>query len=172
MGPEEADQHVLEQYFKLYLKTIDDKDPAGPSVVDMIAHYLQYMYKIIQNHLKRAVANYHPSDVKYCITIPAGWQQHHKHIMRKAAVKAGYVSNEASDKLLLLSEPEAAAFTATKTKQMTLRPHENFMIVDAGGGTVDITTYDVVAGKDGGLMLKEIAPPDMLLMVRGGLLWF
>jgi len=164
MGPQEADGYALEMYFKLYLKSTDTKDPAGPPVVDMISHYLKYMYDIIQNHLERAVPRYHPSDVKYCITIPAGWQQHHKHAMRQAAVKAGFITSEASDKLLLLSEPEAAAFTATKTKQMTLRPHENFMIVDAGGGTVDITTYDVVSGKDGGLMLKEIAPPEMLLM--------
>jgi molecular chaperone DnaK (HSP70) len=168
MGPQEASEFNLVQYFKLYLKDTSDKHRDSPDVLDMITHYLKYMHGIIQDHLKRTV--HRPATVKYCITIPAGWAPHHKNIMRQAAVQAGFIPHHNSDRLLLLSEPEAAAFTATKTKQMTLRPHENFMIVDAGGGTIDVTTYEVVPGeRRDALMLKEIAPPDMLLMVSWGI---
>lgn len=52
------------------------------------------------------------------------------------------------------SEPEAAAIHAsTLSSLLSLRPSQNFCIVDAGGGTVDAATYKLI----GQLSQLEIA---------------
>jgi hypothetical protein len=167
MGPKEAREYKLVQDFKLYVEDSSAKHPDSPEVVDMIAHYLKFMYGMVQDYLQRVLEpeQYHSAIVKYCITVPAGWGPHHNSIMRQAAVQAGYIPDHASDRLLLLSKHQAAMFSVTSPKQMTLRAHENLMIVDAGSSVVEVTTYEVVPGEREALTLKEIAPPNTLLLV-------
>src|SRR5262245_1147037 len=70
--------------------------------------------------------------------------------MRRAAQEAGFPADD--DRLLLALEPEAAAHHARVSGVKVLddasdgcpdlmRPGIRFMVVDCGGGTVDITAY-------------------------------
>lgn len=47
----------------------------------------------------------------------------------------------------MVTEPEAAAIYATKylqeTKQVVLKQNDCFVLCDAGGGTVDVVSYQV-----------------------------
>ena len=70
--------------------------------------------------------------------------------MRKAAHKAGMITDVSSDKLLLALEPEAAAFQTIADPHSGFRAAvesglaatgKEFMVLDAGGGTVDITVH-------------------------------
>lgn len=65
--------------------------------------------------------------------------------MREAAITAGLVQSARAgdihwkDRLRIITEPEAAAVhCAQLTNVHHLKPSQNFMVVDAGGGTVDL----------------------------------
>jgi len=67
--------------------------------------------------------------------------------MREAAIAAGMVQKSRAedvnwrDRLRIITEPEAAAVhCANLTNVHHLKPSQNFMIVDAGGGTVDLVS--------------------------------
>jgi hypothetical protein len=57
---------------------------------------------------------------------------------------AGLVEDESSHDLSLIYEPESAALTACLDKQgIRVNTNDIFLIVDAGGGTVDFTVHKV-----------------------------
>lgn len=70
--------------------------------------------------------------------------------MREAAISAGLVANAHAgddnwrDRLRIITEPEAAAVhCAQLTDLHHLKASQNFMVCDAGGGTVDLAVYKV-----------------------------
>lgn len=77
-----------------------------------------------------------------CLTVPAIWSDESKAFMREASIKAGIIEHDDPiHRLELISEPEAAAaYCEYKYKSWNLSDGNTFMIVDAGGGTVDLIT--------------------------------
>ena len=63
------------------------------------------------------------------------WSDRAKNTMRDAAIKAGLIDEtDHRDRLMLISEPEAAAlYCEKKCEQFNLRHGDKFMICDAGG---------------------------------------
>ena len=63
------------------------------------------------------------------------WSDKAKSTMRDAAIKAGLINEmDHRDRLMLISEPEAAAlYCEKKCDQFNLRHGDRFMICDAGG---------------------------------------
>jgi molecular chaperone DnaK (HSP70) len=99
-------------------------------------------------------SGYEEGDIRWCLTVPAMWDQYTRHRMYEAAVTAGLPDDP--DRLLLAKEPDAAAlYCAAKGETLLQTPGTRFMVVDAGGGTVDITSHQVAS--DG--RLNELAPP-------------
>lgn len=84
------------------------------------------------------------------------WSDLAKYSMRRAAIKAGLVKkDDPQDRLLLISEPEAAALYCEKMcEQVNLKQGDRMMICDAGGGTVDLIVFEVV--DESSNRLKEI----------------
>ncbi|KAK3602714.1 hypothetical protein CHS0354_017156 [Potamilus streckersoni] len=90
------------------------------------------------------------SDIRWVLTVPAIWSDPAKLFMREAAEKAGIEK----DQLFLALEPEAASIYC---KEQAIRkedqdggailrrfdPGEQYMVLDLGGGTVDITVNEV-----------------------------
>lgn len=79
--------------------------------------------------------------IDFCLTVPAIWSEVAKEKTLKACEKAGLKSNS---KILLVSEPEAAAIYSLHC----LHPHglnvgDSFVLCDAGGGTVDLISYTI-----------------------------
>jgi actin-like ATPase involved in cell morphogenesis len=73
--------------------------------------------------------------------------------MRDAAIKAGLVQNSGAgdnnwqDRLRIITEPEAAAVHCAKLTDLhRLKRSQNFIVCDAGGGTVDLAVYKVRVG--------------------------
>lgn len=125
-------------------------------VIDLIADYLGELGGLLQSELKKATSGeLKDNEILWCLTIPAIWKDKEKAFMRRAAIKAGLISNNASDqdRLLLVLEPEAAAIYCQERDQAQLESKKRFMVVDCGGGTVDITSHQV--SPQGGL--DEIA---------------
>jgi hypothetical protein len=77
--------------------------------------------------------------------------------MRRAAFEAGLIREESSSRLELVLEPEAACI-ACEAENPALENGNTFMVLDCGGGTVDITMHRVVE-KSPALLLDEIRSP-------------
>ncbi|GBB95726.1 hypothetical protein RclHR1_00260031 [Rhizophagus clarus] len=77
------------------------------------------------------------------ITVPAEYLEKDKAIMRECAYNAGLIKEESSKTLQFTTEPEAAAIYCMENSLKVnnlYTPGTTFMIVDCGGGTVDLTT--------------------------------
>lgn len=102
---------------------------------------------------------YKPEQIQWVITIPAIWRMSAKEFMRKAAYKAGIASPEDPDQLILALEPEAASYYCRKLPFNSFKGHKEkkfiketlndekvpYMVIDNGGGTLDITVHEVNA---------------------------
>ncbi|XP_038159985.1 heat shock 70 kDa protein 12A-like [Cyprinodon tularosa] len=99
-----------------------------------------------------------PSDFNWVLTVPAIWDPSAKQFMREAAMQAGIVKEGNEDKLLIALEPEAASVWCKKlpadgfiTQNISRRsldqsPGTQYIVVDCGGGTIDITVHEVLEG--------------------------
>jgi hypothetical protein len=98
-------------------------------------------------------------DVQWVLTVPAIWNDFGKAFMRKAAFKAGLIEEEQSDNLLLVLEPEGASLAVHVGAASFGIMHvgSRFMVLDCGGGTVDITLHEVLSVQP--LTMKTIAAP-------------
>lgn len=120
---------------------------APRSSVSNIADYLRALHKhVLEDVTKGFAKNYDPDTFRYCLTVPAMWSDLAKHSMRKAAAMAGLIrQSDPQDRLILISEPEAAALYCERMcEQVNLKKGDRMLICDAGGGTVDLIVFEVV----------------------------
>ncbi|KAJ3046355.1 hypothetical protein HK097_000943 [Rhizophlyctis rosea] len=142
-------QFTLCTRFKLHLdESCESRPPLPPGMdeVTVIGDYLHALHSFMMPELRQIYGqNLMPEELKYCLTIPAMWTDLAKHKMRQAALRAGLIPTLESDRLTLIPEPEAAAFFALDgADRLDLAVGERFMIVDAGGGTVDLTVHELL----------------------------
>ncbi|KAL0087058.1 hypothetical protein F4703DRAFT_1850242 [Phycomyces blakesleeanus] len=127
---------------------IEEKDlpplPSDKTPLTIIADFLRKMYKDINNDIYKVYPKYYTSKYRYCLTVPAMWTNESRDLMRKAAVKAGLISEHDDPKrLLFVDEAMAAALYAERnTSGPKLTDGQSYMICDAGGGTVDIAVLE------------------------------
>ncbi|KAH3767686.1 heat shock 70 kDa protein 12A [Pelomyxa schiedti] len=105
--------------------------------------------KVFASQGRTLVAN----SILWVLTVPAIWDSAAKTIMTEAAQRAGY----GTDNVMLALEPEAASlycmFKSTLPTQFH-RPGTRYIIIDAGGGTVDITVHEIQSD----LSVHELLP--------------
>ncbi|KAI9748615.1 MAG: hypothetical protein M1835_001753 [Candelina submexicana] len=90
-------------------------------------------------------------DNKFVLSVPALWSDKAQHATLKAAKHAGIAP------ITLIKEPEAAAlFTLNFLKNKGLEIGDAIVLCDAGGGTVDLISYEIV--RMAPLELKELVP--------------
>jgi molecular chaperone DnaK (HSP70) len=169
---EDGHQLAAEMYknFKLLLKdrnsgfdTIMAKSCAGVehSLLDLTAKCLTQLKDFAMENVRAGYGiDVEPTnDVQWVLTVPAIWNDFGKAFMRRAAFLAGLVSFEQSDNLMLVLEPEAAALAvhAGAAQHGLLGVGSRFMVLDCGGGTIDIATYDV--DRVSPLQLTVVAAP-------------
>ncbi|MEY3199266.1 MAG: hypothetical protein RJA13_1224 [Bacteroidota bacterium] len=161
----EAKNYHFFERFKMALRESDDRTSEGPRitssaggkflVVDIIADYLRFLKDFVWKDIQEATSGHlKESEIRWCLTVPAIWTDADKQLMRQAAQKAGIIgtSDDEAERLILALEPESAAMYCQENDQHQLSEGTVFMVVDSGGGTVDITVHEVVAGKK----LKEV----------------
>ncbi|KAI9010353.1 hypothetical protein CLU79DRAFT_774122 [Phycomyces nitens] len=132
--------------------------PNGLTALEVITDYLSAFHGYILEHLERNLGSiYQHSKSRYCLTVPAMWDDYAKSTMREAAILAGIVSrDDHPSRLVLTSEPEAASlFCEKKCEQFKLEEGRRFMICDAGGGTVDLIVFEIDEST-GNKSLREI----------------
>jgi molecular chaperone DnaK (HSP70) len=113
------------------------------TVMDAVTDYLTKIYEHTVETLTRRYGETFMSSTKvdFVLTVPAVWSDAAKNATLQAAEKAGMGHRH---ELKLISEPEAAAVYTLKTIQPSgLQVGDNFVVCDAGGGTVDLIAYKV-----------------------------
>ncbi|KEZ42782.1 Hsp70-like protein [Scedosporium apiospermum] len=120
--------------------------PPGKSEIDVAADYLFKLRQAMRSALQKTlgeVFNREERNIRYYLTVPAIWNDAGKAATRSAAIQAGFLRDENDNRLTLISEPEAAALFCSKTGLLNLKVHDAVLIVDCGGGTVDLIAYEV-----------------------------
>lgn len=103
-----------------------------------------YLGKLFDAALAHITGSSHePDAVRWCLTVPALWGEYERQLMLRWAVEAGMP--DSPERLLLAIEPEVAGLHALAEHEDLNRPGHRLLVVDAGGGTVDITTLQLQA---------------------------
>ncbi|KAK5636412.1 hypothetical protein RRF57_012125 [Xylaria bambusicola] len=111
-------------------------------VVEVAADYIK---AIFQQALSEVEKGYLPGFLdgfkkQYVLTVPAVWSDTAKAMTERAARRAGI------SPINMITEPEAAAlFTLRTMKDKGLKDGDAIVICDAGGGTVDLVSYEIVS---------------------------
>ncbi|KFA49615.1 hypothetical protein S40293_06616 [Stachybotrys chartarum IBT 40293] len=170
--PLAAPQHEVMEWFKLVLQS--DLDPSlqdigqdlaadggrqGRDPEKLVTDYMsalgEHLLYTLREKLGETVVKNTP--LEFVITVPAIWSDLAKDKTKKACMKAAGLT-ASKRPIHLVSEPEAAAIYALHG----LDPHglkicDTVVIVDAGGGTVDLISYTITALKPI-LQVQEAAP--------------
>ncbi|MGW0874195.1 Hsp70 family protein [Streptomyces sp. NPDC002740] len=121
----------------------------GVSSRDLLTTNLLTMLlrQVVQTMLHQIIASgYDEDDIRWVLTVPACFTDYQKAIYRDVIKNAGLPGEDG--RVLLSLEPEAAAHYARVSGARhgdagppLMAPGARFMVVDCGGGTVDITAY-------------------------------
>ncbi|KAI0487191.1 hypothetical protein F4859DRAFT_502416 [Xylaria cf. heliscus] len=149
---EHADPPEVHRLFKLALEPdqfqkasdiiggIPLPNDVDQTITDYMTSVFEYVLKIIREQLGHMLDN---TPVHVVLTVPAIWSDLAKQRTLQAFRR---VPNMEESSVTLLSEPEAAAISALRDlNRGSLKDEDTFVVVDAGGGTVDLITYTVAS---------------------------
>ncbi|XP_060603539.1 heat shock 70 kDa protein 12B-like [Ruditapes philippinarum] len=140
---------------------LEDEMGKRLTALDIFAMSIKFlvddMYKIVKLRVSGIIRQ---DEVHWVLTVPAIWTDSAKQFMREAAEKAGITK----DKLSIALEPEAASIYCRNLPiEKTVGPMTasissfpigtKYMILDAGGGTIDVTVHEVIDSN----AVKEVA---------------
>ncbi|KAI1245517.1 hypothetical protein MGN70_012407 [Eutypa lata] len=117
------------------------------NVVDAVSDYLTQIYRHTMDTLTRRYGESFMASTKveFVLTCPAVWSDAAKNTTLQAAERAGMGSKS---EIQMISEPEAAAvYTLKAIQPNNLNIGDNFIVCDAGGGTVDLIAYKIISLK-------------------------
>ena len=154
--------------------------PRGKTIVDVFADYMRYLFESTETLFKSSEPNVRwdsISSIELVLSHPNGWGGPQQSQLRSAAIKAGIVSDtptghaqvhfvaegeacfnfcaseiQAGEKLKVRNTAPVQSWILTR-----LQPGEQVLIIDAGGGTIDINTYKVLS--NGPLHVEELYEP-------------
>ncbi|XP_033742410.1 heat shock 70 kDa protein 12A-like isoform X1 [Pecten maximus] len=140
---------------KIMLKDIRDKElPA----LKVFSEAIKFLKGHLMKALEKRSTEVKDVDIEWVLTVPAIWNDPAKQFMRLAAEEAGIKG----DQLTIALEPEAASLyckclpvekmCGSEQGFTCFSKGSKYLVLDAGGGTVDITVHEVQS--DGSL--KEL----------------
>lgn len=131
------------------LKVSDIRGRELPAVT-VFAYAIKYFKDHLLHHVEwTGFGTLKNDDICWVLTVPAIWDNRAKFFMREAAIEAGICS----DQLIIALEPEAASIYCKQLPVERLEgantnsvfpPGSKYLVLDAGGGTVDITVHEIV----------------------------
>ena len=160
--------------------------PKGKTIVDVFSDFMRYLFSstkrffLSSDELGEYRWNSVSDRIELVLTHPNGWGGPQQSQLRAAAVQANIVPDtpEGHGRVHFVTEGEAAFhFCATQTRQgeklkvwhlhrnfpfvlpclICQQPGDKVLIVDAGGGTIDISSY--VVTEDSPLRVEELFQP-------------
>ncbi|CAB4434885.1 unnamed protein product [Rhizophagus irregularis] len=154
--------HIAER-FKLHLCKMENKDkdkiylPKGLNFKTAITDYLRKMGEVMKETLNDSGTEVDFfKQVLLIMPVPAEFDNQRIGVMRECAFKAGLIQHKNSPHLKFTTEPEAAAVNCMDIlKELGVGVDKSFMVVDCGGGTVDLTTRKLLEGNKLGEKIKR-----------------
>uniref|UniRef100_A0A1B6GZM7 Heat shock 70 kDa protein 12A n=1 Tax=Cuerna arida TaxID=1464854 RepID=A0A1B6GZM7_9HEMI len=122
--------------------------------VDIFSMALRYLSRQVLTELSDQGGGATQENVRWVVTVPAIWSHGAKQLIREAVYKAEMCSRDNPEALIIALEPEAAAvwcknlrFDQLDGRHMSKDQYQQssqgncYVIVDCGGGTVDVTVH-------------------------------
>ena len=120
----------------------------------IIKEYLRlFSNDALKYYNQKGNTDYSKHDIKWIVTVPAIWNEYGKQFMKNCAKKAGM------NKVIIALEPEAASLTMFNDDNIDQKFKQEgkvFMLLDAGGYTLDVTVNEII---DANGNLKQLSPP-------------
>ncbi|EJC99687.1 uncharacterized protein FOMMEDRAFT_112752 [Fomitiporia mediterranea MF3/22] len=142
--------------------------PPSMTATEAMSHFLGYLYEETVNYIKTYelggddLIKSAEDRIVLVLSHPNGWHGLPQQHMREAAILGGLIPDSAAgrSRIKFVSEGEASALAclANGLCPPNLQAEYRFMIADAGGGTLDITTYEITQASP--LELKELTSSD------------
>ncbi|OTA67942.1 actin-like ATPase domain-containing protein [Hypoxylon sp. EC38] len=144
------------------------------TAVDLVVDYLRGFWEHVLSEIIKARGSSLIDALRFhvVITLPAIWKGYARKSMQEAVFRAGILSQrDAGDTTLsFVPEPEAAALYTLCEPGRQVNPGDVYIICDAGGGTVDLITYEIegvdplalreaaegIGGLCGGIFIDEV----------------
>ena len=141
--------------------------PLNKTVVEVFADFLEYLLECACAYLQDSYSTEWWASVQHHIEFvlshPNGWEGAQQSELRRAAILAGLVPDTTAGhaRLSFVTEGEASLHFAIHNGLPTgaIRNDEGIVIVDAGGGTIDISSYCKNTSGASIDKFDEIAPP-------------
>ncbi|KAI6119936.1 hypothetical protein EV401DRAFT_2209244 [Pisolithus croceorrhizus] len=149
--------------FKMHLRpkssaTSDAADqitplPPDKTVIDIFVDFMEYLYDCTRKYIQETFPNQpdflasmdRNNAIDFVLTHPNGWEGSQQAQMRQAAVRAKLVpdTDAGHARVHFVTEGEASLHLCIQRGLMTpeMERGEGVLIVDAGGGTIDISAY-------------------------------
>ncbi|KAK0222698.1 hypothetical protein EDD85DRAFT_1028147 [Armillaria nabsnona] len=146
--------------FKLHMlpKWADTKEineaiaplPPGKDVVEVFGDFYAYLVKCTMAFIQESHQNGTDlllsvkGDIEFILSHPNGWEGAQQQQLRRAAIHAGLIPDDDNghERIHFVTEGEASLhFCIENGLSPYIKDGEGVMIVDAGGGTIDISTY-------------------------------
>ncbi|KAI1735230.1 hypothetical protein F4680DRAFT_453138 [Xylaria scruposa] len=154
------------QWFKLLLLELEDlpanlrdsshiqtardmMETLGKTAIELVGDYLKVLWNhtIADIRARKGANLVNGTRYHVVLSVPAIWKDYVRDRMRQAAQRAGIFEDRLAGKTSLdfISEPEAAALATLPDLDNSddLAVGDSFVVMDAGGGTVDIISYKI-----------------------------
>ncbi|XP_049771131.1 heat shock 70 kDa protein 12A-like [Schistocerca cancellata] len=132
------------------------------SALTVLSHALRYLGGEALREVERQQPGIEMSQqsVRWVLTVPALWQPPARQLLREAAGLANIYDKEHPESLIIALEPEAASIYCRTQKLHHIEISSDlplfeelensgtrYMVVDCGGGTVDITVHELSSSR-------------------------
>ncbi|KAF8989882.1 hypothetical protein BDQ17DRAFT_1288292 [Cyathus striatus] len=173
----EEEEWAKAEWFKLHMRPktqsgsyISEKIPPlprGKTVMQVFADFIKYLYDCARTYIQDTHANGQDlwksveDRIHFVLTHPNGWEGAQQAQMRNAAILAGLVpdNEDGRSRITFVTEGEASLHFCIQSGLTTeaMKNGDGVLIVDAGGGTIDISSYGQSNSPQ--LAFEEIASP-------------
>ncbi|KAJ7578255.1 hypothetical protein C8J56DRAFT_359675 [Mycena floridula] len=183
LDEDEAENWSKCEWFKLHLRPghqstmdLESEDalhplPPNKTVVDVFADMMEYLFQCSKAFISKS----HPNglqywetlenDIEYVLTHPNGWEGAQQSQMRRAAITAGLIPDTEAGhaRIHFVTEGEASLhYCLQNGLDKSVSDGQGIIIVDAGGGTVDLSAY-ARTSTSSGYLFEEIAKSECVV---------
>ncbi|KAI0668096.1 hypothetical protein C8Q78DRAFT_1081498 [Trametes maxima] len=168
----------LVKWFKLHLRpnvqVFREYDPdanrlpEGKNILDIFSDFIDYLFRCTRDFICTA----HPNgttlwesiedDIEFVLAHPNGWEGQQQSQMRRAAIRAGLVPDtcDGRARIQFVTEGEAGLHYCIANGLVVgpIQEDAGVMVIDAGGGTVDVSSYSPESSAPQSTGWKEIVP--------------
>ncbi|KAG7450059.1 uncharacterized protein BT62DRAFT_928843 [Guyanagaster necrorhizus] len=148
--------------------------PLSPhkEIITLFSDFYAYLYACAKSfvqethHISLSEWSSMEGGIHFILAHPNGWEGQHQSKMRDAMISARLISDDEQDhsRVSFVTEGEASLhFCLNRGLSRYISNEDGVVIVDAGGGTIDISTYSRAGVSEGNRCFEEIAIPQCQL---------